>query len=122
METFCYDNEKFKPNNEAQEKDLEKRKVMVNTASKLYDKLLNIYTQDNKFLEDLKKRVNVLNKTEMLIIDFDRDDLPPIPALEYDTKVILEPGQTIAERMEVNPQKKIYKISIKNLDLKQIIN
>ena len=42
LETFYYDTEKIKPNNEAQEKDLEKRKVVIDTASRLYDKLLNI--------------------------------------------------------------------------------
>ena len=34
---------KIKPNNEDQEKDLEKRKVVVNTASKLYDSIFNVY-------------------------------------------------------------------------------
>ena len=42
LETFYYDTEKIKPNKEAQEKDLEKRKVVIDTASRLYDKLLNI--------------------------------------------------------------------------------
>ena len=42
LETFYYDTVKIKPNNEAQEKDLEKRKVVIDTASRLYDKLLNI--------------------------------------------------------------------------------
>ena len=36
--------EELKPNNEEQEKDLEKIKVVTNTAFKLYDKLLNLYT------------------------------------------------------------------------------
>ena len=52
---------------------------MINTASKLYDKLLNKYTtQYNKLSEDSKKRVNILNKPEMLILGFDEDDLPPV--------------------------------------------
>ena len=42
LETFYYDTEKIKPNKEAQEKDLEKRKVVIDTAPRLYDKLLNI--------------------------------------------------------------------------------
>ena len=43
LELF-YDNTKeIKPNNEDQEKDLEKRKVLIYTVSKLYDKLLNIH-------------------------------------------------------------------------------
>ena len=59
---------------------------MINTVSKLYNKLLNIYkTQYNKFSEDLKKRVNVLNKPEKLILNFDEcedeDDLPPMPIM-----------------------------------------
>ena len=41
--TFYYDTKEIRTNNEALEKDLEKRKFMINTASKLYDKLLNIY-------------------------------------------------------------------------------
>ena len=48
-----YDTEETKPNNEAQEKDLGKRKVVINTVSKLYVKLLNIYaTQYDNFSED----------------------------------------------------------------------
>ena len=43
LELF-YDNTKeIKPNNEDQEKDLEKRKVLIYTVSKLYDELLNIH-------------------------------------------------------------------------------
>ena len=38
---------------------------------------LNIYTtQYDKRLEDLKKRVNVLNKPQSLTLVFDKDDLP----------------------------------------------
>ena len=36
LELFYDDAKKIKPNNEDQEKDLEKRKIVVNTASKIY--------------------------------------------------------------------------------------
>ena len=39
----------------------------------------------------MKKRVNVLNKIEMLILDFDEDDLPPMPLLEDDGEGKLKP-------------------------------
>ena len=44
LELFYDDTKETKPKNEDQEKKLENRKVVVNTASKSYDKLLNIYT------------------------------------------------------------------------------
>ena len=48
---------------------------MTNTAFKLYEKLLNIYTtQYDKPSEDSKKRINVLNRPEMLTLDFDEHD------------------------------------------------
>ena len=48
---------------------------MINIASKLYDKLLNIIkTQNDKLSEDLKKRVNLLNKPKSFIPDFDEDN------------------------------------------------
>ena len=50
----------------------------------------------------MKKRVNVLNKPEMLILDFDEDDLPPLPLLEGD-EVKLETQENIAERIKLNP-------------------
>ena len=85
------------------EKDLEKRKVVINTTSKLYDKLSNIYTtQYGKLSEDSKKRVNVLKRSECLTFDFDEDDLP----LEGDEEAILEPGETIAKEIKLNPQKR----------------
>ena len=72
---------------------------MIDAASKLCDNLLNIYaTRYDKFSENLKKRINVLNKPEMLILDFDRGDLPPMPAVEGDEEVKVEPEETIAER------------------------
>ena len=52
--------EDIKPYKKYQEKDLEKRKVVINTASKLYDKRLTIYiTQYDKLSEDKKKRINL---------------------------------------------------------------
>ena len=91
LELFYYDTEEIKPNNEDQEKDLEKRKVVINTASKLYDKLLNIYkTQYNKNKlseQDNKKKINVLKRPENVTLDFPDDDLPPILALEEDEEV-----------------------------------
>ena len=107
LDLFYYDTEKIKPNNEAQEKALEKRKIMINTASKLYDKLLNIYTTHfHKLSEDLKKRVNVLNKPETLKFDFGKDDLPQMPPLEDDEEVKLEPAEVNAERIKLNPRKR----------------
>ena len=38
--------------------------------------------------------------------DEDEDDLPPILALESDEEVKLEPEQTIAERIKLNPRKR----------------
>ena len=50
---------------------------MINTASKLYDKLLNIYTtQRNKLLEDQKKTVNVVNSPENVTLNFTEDKKP----------------------------------------------
>ena len=80
---------------------------MIDTASKLCDNLLNIYaTRYDKFSENLKKRINVLNKPEMLILDFDRGDLPPMPAVEGDEEVKVEPEETIAERKKNKSSKK----------------
>ena len=62
---------------------------MSNTAFELNEKLLNIYTtQYDKPPADWKKRINVLNRPEMLTLDFDEHDLPQ----ESDKEVIkLEP-------------------------------
>ena len=70
-----YDTEETKPNNEAQEKDLGKRKVVINTVSKLYVKLLNIYaTQYDNFSEDYKKEINVLNRPENITLHFGEEN------------------------------------------------
>ena len=76
---------------------------MVNTGSKLYYKLLNIYaTHYDKLSDDSKKMVNVLNRPEVLTLDFDEDHLP----LEGDEEVKLEPERTIAERITLNLRKR----------------
>ena len=75
LELFYNDTEEIKPNNEDQEKDLVKRKVAINTASKLYDKLLNINTtQYDNLSEHEKKNINVLNRPENLALDFVEDN------------------------------------------------
>ena len=45
---------------------------------------------------------------ENLIVDLylDEDDLPPMPALEGDEEVELEPEEPTAERVKLNPPKK----------------
>ena len=43
LELFYHDSVEIKPNNKEQIKDFKKRKVVLTTAHKLYDKLLNIY-------------------------------------------------------------------------------
>ena len=92
----------------AQEKDLAKRQIVISSVSRLYDKVLNIYTtQYEKFSEDLKKMVNILNKPEILIPDFDRDDLPSISTLlEGDEEVKLESENIIAEIIKLSPRKR----------------
>ena len=92
----------------AQEKDLAKRQIVISSVSRLYDKILNIYTtQYEKFSEDLKKMVNILNKAEILIPDFDRDDLPSISTLlEGDEEVKLESENIIAEIIKLSPRKR----------------
>ena len=92
----------------AQEKDLAKRQIVISSVSRLYDKVLNIYTtQYEKFSEDLKKMVNILNKAEILIPDFDRDYLPSISTLlEGDEEVKLESENIIAEIIKLSPRKR----------------
>ena len=43
LKFFYDDTEEIKLNNKDQKKDLEKRKVVINAASELYNKLPNIY-------------------------------------------------------------------------------
>ena len=41
-----------------------------------------------------------------LYLDKDEDNLPPIPPSEVDEEVKLEPEETIAERIRLNPRKR----------------
>ena len=101
-ETLYFYIQEIKENNEAQEKALEKQKFVINTA-KLYDNLLNRYTtQYDNISKGLKKRLNVLNRPEMLILDFDEDDL----SQKGDEEVRLEPEETISEN-EILKKRKI---------------
>ena len=95
---------------------------MINTFSRLYVKLLNIYTtQFYNLLVDQKKRINVLNRPENLTLDFHEDDWWPMPPLKCDEEVKLQPQKTIAERVKLHLRKKNRK-RIKSLDSKQIVN
>ena len=47
---FYSDIEEIKSNNKDQEKDFKIRKAVINSACKLYDKLLNIYIQLNMII------------------------------------------------------------------------
>ena len=71
LELFYDDPEEIKPKNEEWEKDFEKRKVVINTASELYNELLNIYTiHYDKFLITQKIRISILEKPENLILNY----------------------------------------------------
>ena len=90
---------------------MKERKFGLNTALELHNKLLNIYkSQYDKLTKARKKRIKVQNLPENLSIDLHLDgnegDLPPIHALEGDEDSKLEPEETIAERIKLNPQKK----------------
>ena len=117
-ETLYFYIQEIKTNNEAQEKALEKQKFVINTESNLYDKLLNRYTtQYDNISKGLKKRLSVLNRPEMLILDFDEDDL----LQKGNEEVKLELEETISEN-EILKKKENNRDSIKNLDSKQIVN
>ena len=74
---------------------------MINAAYKLYDKLLNIYTtQYDKLLEDVKKKISVLNRHEILTLAFHEDHLPPMLPLQSDEEVRLELEETIAQEIK----------------------
>ena len=66
--------QELNPNNESHKKDVEKRRAVINTASKLHNKLLNRYSMllnrnsINTFSENMKKRLNFLNYPEMLVL------------------------------------------------------
>ena len=87
------------------------KKVVLVAASGWYDKLVNIYTtQYDKLTKTQKKRLKVQNMPENLPADFyldpDENCLPPMPPLEDDEKLKLEPEETIAERVKLNSQKR----------------
>ena len=66
----------------------EKGKVVVNTASKLYDSIFNVYkTQYKKPSEYQKKNINILNRLESLSLDFIKDDLPPMSPFKVTKKL-----------------------------------
>ena len=92
-ELFSNDNVEIKSNNEDENKYLEKREFVSNTAPKLYDKLLYTNTiQYENFSEDHKKNVNVENfRPENLIFDFVEDNSP----LDSDKEVKLEPERLL---------------------------
>ena len=80
------------PNNEDQIEDLEKRKVVLDTALELYNNLLNIYkTQYDKLTKAKKKRIKIQNLRENVSIDLylDEDYLLPMAVLEGDVEVKL---------------------------------
>ena len=85
---------------------------MLNTAFELYNKLLNIYkTQYDKLTQAQKKSIKVQNVPENLhsdlCLDEDEDDLSSMPPLEGDEQnVKLEPENTIAERVKLNPRER----------------
>ena len=54
----------------------------------------------------MKKRVDDLNKPEILIIDSDEDTLPPMSALEGYKEVKLQREETIAEKNKIKFSKK----------------
>ena len=75
---------------------------MINTASELYNKILNIYeTQYDKFSIARKERINVLKNPGNLTLDLYLDDLPL-----KDEEVKSKPEETIAERVNLNPRKR----------------
>ena len=82
---------------------------MLDTAHELYNKLLNIYKiQCGKLTKAKKRRIKVQNMPENLPIDLylDEDNLSPMPPLEDDEEVKLEPEETIAERVKLILQKR----------------
>ena len=77
--------EEITANNEDQMKDLEKRKVVLDSALVLYNKLLSIYkNQYDKLTKAQKKRIKFQNMPENLPIDLDLDE-----------KVKLDPEQAL---------------------------
>ena len=68
-----------------------------------------------KISKDQKKKIDIINRSENLTLDFDEDDLPPILPLEDDEEIKLEPEELFDERVKLNPLKwKKNRNSIKN--------
>ena len=61
--------------------NLHRQAVKVSALSSGNAWKYEVTTQYNKLSEDLKKRVNVPDKPEILILDFEENCLPPMPAL-----------------------------------------
>ena len=86
---------------------------MLLIALELYNKLLNSKNDYHKPLKAKKTGIKVKNLPKELSIDVyladykdeDEDDLLPMPPLEGDEEVKLEPEETIAERVKLNPKK-----------------
>ena len=71
------------------------------------------------------KMMNVLSRSENLNLDFVKDDLPSMPALEGDGEVKVESEETISEIIKLNPLKRKItatelKISTPNKSLKRL--
>ena len=56
LELFYNDTVEIKSNNEHKIKDLEERKIVLNTALELYDKVLNIYKLKMTNLQKLRRK------------------------------------------------------------------
>ena len=108
LEISYHDTIQIKPNNEDRKKDLEKRKVVLDAALELCNKLVNIYkTQNDELKKSRKKRIKFKNVSENLPIDLYLDeDLDDLPQLEGDEKAKLDPEQTIGERVKINRRKR----------------
>ena len=87
---------------------------MLLIALELYNKILNSKNDYYKPLKAKKTGIKVKNLLKELSIDVyladykdeDEDDLLPMPPLEGGEEVKLEPEETIAERVKLNPKKR----------------
>ena len=123
--TTQYDNlsEDQKKNNEGQEKDLEKRKVMIIMVSTLYDKPLKIYTiQYDNISEDQKKNINVLNVLKLNSWFSWRLFITNATNRRW-WRSKIRPRRNYFWKSKIKSlKKKKYRNRIKNLDSKQIVN
>ena len=92
-------------------KDFKKKKAVISTAHEVYHIVLNIYKiQNDKRYKAKKERIKFQNTPEKLPIDLyldeDENGLSPIPALEDDEEVKLEPEETIAKRVKLFSRKR----------------